>query len=238
MRVQEGSSYNKAVEIYNPMGSAVMLSGYMLGKTVNGGSMVEYNMTFAAGVMIAGGGTYTVCNSRIATTYQPQCDILSSFISHNGDDVYMIIEIASDSILDTFGALGPDVGSAFSVCGDARATQDNTLVRKPSVVRGNPDWSMQNGTNASNCEWLIRPLNDFTNGGEHACVRPTGTLFFSEMMVRPRVHCQTPTPLSPIRLFGAKIHGNLAFVFIVACRRDHRTTRPSRFTMPCRSLFP
>jgi hypothetical protein len=154
----------------------VSLSGYTLGKTVNGGFTVEYNFSFLANATISPGGTYTLCSNRIDMVNQAQCNNLTSFISHNGDDTYMLIRNSDDMIVDTFGMLGADPGRAFTVCNDTSATQDNTLIRKPSVYRGNPNWMAQAGANASDCEWVIRPLNDFTNGGVHASVRPLGTV--------------------------------------------------------------
>jgi hypothetical protein len=186
---QEGSSYNKAVEIYNPTNAGTFLSGFTLGKTVNGGTTVEYNFTFAAGAVISPGGTYTVCSNRIDLVNQAQCTELTSFISHNGDDVYMLIRNSDDTIIDTFGMLGADPGRAFTVCGDTTATQDHTLIRKPSVYRGNPNWATQIGTDAASCEWIILPRNDFSNGAYHTCVLPQSTLFISEVMVSAGTRC-------------------------------------------------
>ena len=56
--------------------------------------------------------------------------------SHAHVNRYLLILLATDTVIDTFGMLGPDPGSSWTVCGDTTATQDHTLVRKPTVITG------------------------------------------------------------------------------------------------------
>lgn len=180
---QEGSGFNKSVELYNPSRTALDLTQYTLGKTVNGGTTLENNYTFASGTTLGAGATFTLCSNRIATSLQSRCTVLTSFISHNGDDVYSLVDNRQGAIIDTFGRLGADPGRSFTVCNNTVATVDTTLIRKPTIFHGNPNWGQQ-GNSADTCEWLFRSQDDFSNGGVHSCVLPGGSLFISEVMVR------------------------------------------------------
>jgi predicted extracellular nuclease len=169
---QEGSSWNKAIEFYNPTTASIALDAYFVGRTHNGGMMIEDSFNFTTGATIASGATFTVCQTRINETYFPQCNQMSPEVLHNGDDVVMLVRRSDNVTIDTFGTFGPDPGTSWTVCGNSTATRDTTLVRKPVVFRGNPNWSEQIGSSSVDCEWLIRPLNDFANGGMHTCVLP------------------------------------------------------------------
>jgi predicted extracellular nuclease len=54
--VMEGTSFNKAVEIYNPTRFAVSLDLYTIGSVTNGGDTVEGTSDFPAGAVIESGG--------------------------------------------------------------------------------------------------------------------------------------------------------------------------------------
>ncbi len=47
------------------------------------------------------------------------------------------------------------------------ATNEQTIVRKPSVLNGNTDWAASAGTDASNSEWLVFDQNVWDNLGFH-----------------------------------------------------------------------
>lgn len=87
------------MEIYNPTQATIMLSAYKLGITINGGNTIERNFTFASTATVAAGGTYTVCHSSISPSFAPQCDLLQTFTTHNGDDAYSLV----------YSGMGPDV---------------------------------------------------------------------------------------------------------------------------------
>ena len=49
--------------------------------------------------------------------------------------------------------------------GVPNATQNHTLVRKCDVVQGNTDWILSAGTDAVNSEWIVLPINDWSELG-------------------------------------------------------------------------
>ena len=88
----------------------------------------------------------------------------------NGDDAFALLDITGESpvIVDVFGSLGADPGSGFAVAGVVNATQNATLVRKPTISQGNAgDWVTSAGSNEIDSEWVINPSDDWTNLGTH-----------------------------------------------------------------------
>jgi hypothetical protein len=54
------------------------------------------------------------------------------------------------------------------VCGEAAATKDSTLVRKPSVTTGNAgNWTMSAGTDVDDCEWIVHDNEVWDGLGTH-----------------------------------------------------------------------
>ena len=53
------------------------------------------------------------------------------------------------------------------VAGTNNATKDHTLVRKPSISKGNSNWDNSRGTDATNSEWIVYDNNTWTYLGTH-----------------------------------------------------------------------
>ena len=68
-------------------------------------------------------------------------------------------------IVDYIGDWNGDPGSGWSVAGVANATKDHTLVRKCDVNQGNTDWTASAGTDAVDSEWIVMPIDDWTDLG-------------------------------------------------------------------------
>ncbi len=124
----EGSSYNKAVEIYNGSPDALDLSTCAVNRYSNGTS-TPTAIGLDAG-SLEPGDTYVLCHSSFSEP--AYCDQLSGSLSHNGNDA---IELVCDgTTLDVFGQIGFDPGSAWG-SGDV-STVDHTLRRKCDVIVG------------------------------------------------------------------------------------------------------
>lgn len=128
---------------------------------------------FAAGATIAPGAVYVVCHTNAAQYIQDRCDEFDNFLS-NGDDGYCLVQGSESTAgtnyekIDCVGDWNGDPGSGWAVCGVADAIKDHTLVRKSSVVAGNGgDWSASAGTDAGNCEWIVREQDYLNNLGFH-----------------------------------------------------------------------
>ena len=152
----EGSSNNKALEIYNPTGSTVNLVGYELWRIANGGDWTEgeSNSVDLSGYSISAGDVFVICNSSIADEYSAACDVLGTDITYyNGDDAIGLAY--NGALIDAIGEAGDDPGTAWDVAGINNATKEHTLVRKMSISQGNTDWASSAGTNLDNSEGCI-----------------------------------------------------------------------------------
>lgn len=129
----EGSSFNKALEIANIGGLEADLSVCVLRRYSNGTTTPAIHTLTG---MLAPGDVLVVCEGRLegAATL---CDVTTSFISHNGDDAYDLE--CEGMIVDTFGRIGEDPGSAWT--GGGLSTLDHVLTRRCSVTAGDVDGS-------------------------------------------------------------------------------------------------
>ncbi|MDP6260923.1 MAG: lamin tail domain-containing protein [Candidatus Marinimicrobia bacterium] len=164
----EGSSSNKALEIYNPTDAAVDLAGYEIWRISNGGDWAEgeENAVDLNGYSVDAGDVFVICNSSIAEEYAGECDILGTTATYyNGDDAVGLAY--NGTLIDAVGEAGDDPGSGWAVAGVTDATKDHTLVRKSSVTQGNTDWASSSGTDVCDSEWNVYDQNTFDYLGSH-----------------------------------------------------------------------
>ncbi len=169
----EGSSNNKAIEIFNGTGASVDLTQYLIAQSVNGGGW-QYYHEFAPGQTIADGDVFVLLNSEVADTLFSAADadtVLSypSAVHHNGDDARALLKVVGQDtiMLDVIGIPTEDPGSAWEVAGVTNATANHTLVRKSSVTEGDTSWVTAAGTDSASSEWLVYPQDDFSHLGSH-----------------------------------------------------------------------
>ncbi|MCM3636751.1 endonuclease [Sporosarcina luteola] len=147
----EGSSFNKAIELYNGTGQAVNLSNYTLELYANGATTATAKLTLAG--TLNHGETYILYHRDAVAELKAKGDFEnSSVINFNGDDA-LILKNGS-AVVDSFGQVG------------ARANwgTDVTLVRKPSVARGD---STPGDAFTSGDEWISYPKDTFDYIGSH-----------------------------------------------------------------------
>jgi hypothetical protein len=161
----EGSSNNKAIEIFNASGSAVDLSRYKVELYSNGSLTVGNTLTLTG--ILAAGDVYVIANAQAAPEILAVADVTSTVTFFNGDDALALRCINPDTIIDVFGEIGVDPGTGWAVAGLTNATVDHTLIRKPTVVSGNIDWAAQFGTDVNNSEWIVQDIDYFDNIGIH-----------------------------------------------------------------------
>jgi hypothetical protein len=135
----EGSSNNKAIEIYNPLSTSVDLSQYTISLFSNGAT-VPTSLTLTG--TLNAGDVYVIANSLSNAGILAAADLTLSFVSGqfganwNGDDAIGLYK--GSTLLDVFGVIGVDPGTNWPV-GNA-TTVDYTLVRKSSVTIGVTTW--------------------------------------------------------------------------------------------------
>ncbi len=158
----EGSSNNKAIEIYNGTGAELDLTSYVIKKASNGGDWSETVEDLTGTVAI--GDVYVIANPSADQAILDEADITSSITYFNGNDAMGLFE--NDVLIDVIGVPTEDV--EWDVAGVAGATAEHTLVRKfPEVTEGNTDWTASAGTNADDSEWIVFGQDEFTYIGWH-----------------------------------------------------------------------
>ena len=167
----EGTSNNKYLEIYNPTGAEVDLTEYAFPNVSNAPSTPgqhEYWNEFPAGAKIAAGGVYVIANPSADASIVAKADHLFRYLS-NGDDGFKLVKGTESSfiVIDVLGDWQGDPGSGWDVAGTTNGTKEHTLVRKPSVKKGNSDWDNSRGTSESDSEWIVYPQNTWTYLGGH-----------------------------------------------------------------------
>lgn len=144
----------KYIEIYNGTGASVDLSNYQILRSVNGAA---YNATpISLTGTLANNDAYVIGNN---VTDVPGADIYNTNISHNGDDGYALTWNGGSgtvfSIIDVFGLTTGDPGTSWTVAGNANATVDKILIRKPTVCSPSTDWATIAGTDAASSQYII-----------------------------------------------------------------------------------
>ena len=152
----EGSSNNKAIEIYNPTNASVDLSDYAVVR-LNGGSSSPD--TFGMSGMLAANDVYIIANPSADAAILAAADTTGSATYYNGDDALSLINMSTKTILDVFGTPGTDPGSSWTI--GSGASREYTLVRKSGIKAGQLNWT--NGVN----EWDVYPQNTFSYLGSH-----------------------------------------------------------------------
>lgn len=133
----EGSSWNKALEIYNPNEEAFNLEHCWIEIYSNGSTEVGYSVELSD--VVGGYETQVLCNDRIDENEVGRCDILENSLIFNGDDaVALICGGAGDAlerrIADVIGQVGNDPGSSWGT--GNLSTKNATLRRDCGVVIG------------------------------------------------------------------------------------------------------
>ena len=151
----EGSSYNKALQIFNYTDTEIELSDYEIWKVTNSeGDWTDNNGegSYALNLgdsVIPPNDVLVVCHTSFDANQQSICDIVNgSTVNFIGNDAIGLAY--NGTLIDVIGIVGSNPGSGFDVAGTSNATKDHTMIRKESVQSGNIDWSTSAGTNPNN----------------------------------------------------------------------------------------
>src|SRR5215510_10659113 len=154
----EGSSNNKALEIFNGTGVAVNLSTYQVKYFFNGSTTA--GLTISLSGTLAPGDVFVLAQASADAAILAQADLTNGSGWFNGDDAVALVH--SGVNIDVIGQIGLDPGSEWGL-GDT-STADNTLRRLTSVTGGDP-----NGADAfdPSLEWAGFPINTFDGLGQY-----------------------------------------------------------------------
>jgi uncharacterized protein len=126
----EGSSNNKALEIFNPDGQAVNLSGYRIEMYFNGSSTSTLGINLTGSV--APGGVFVLAQANAVAAITGKANQVSSSNWYNGDDAIVLKK--NGQIIDSIGQIGVDPGAEWGT--GLTSTADNTLRRKSQINAG------------------------------------------------------------------------------------------------------
>ena len=210
----EGSSNNKAVELYNGTGADINLQNYKILLFSNGSTSPSQTLTWATETILADGGTYVIANAAAIQPILDLADITSTITYFNGDDALVLFEITpeGDLVQDSFGQLGVDPGSGWG-SGDT-FTAEHTLVRKETVCQGDilPDDIFE-----PSLEYNGFPQDNYADLGSHTMTCDGGDL--------------APTVVSTVPADGAinvAVDANITITF-----SEPVTTTEPWFTISC-----
>ncbi len=162
----EGSSFNKAIEIYNGTGGAVDLAAgsYTLELYSNGSPTVSQSVALSGS--IADGDVFVLAHASADAAILAEVDLInSSVINFNGDDAVVLRK--DGGVIDAFGQIGFDPGSQWPGGG-----QDDTLRRAETICAG--DTNADDAFDAS-AEWVTFAINTFNGLGSHTANCGGGT---------------------------------------------------------------
>jgi predicted extracellular nuclease len=133
----EGSSNNKALEIYNGTGAAVDLAagGYNIQQFSNGAATAGLTINLTG--VVADGDVFVVAHSSSVAAILAQADMTSGAGLFNGDDALVLRK--GTQVLDVIGQVGFDPGTEWGT--GLVSTADNTLTRKDGIEAGDTNGS-------------------------------------------------------------------------------------------------
>ena len=175
----EGSSQNKAIEVYNPTNSTIDLSNYTIERYSNGATNSSGGGVTTLIGMLASGDVFVLTNGETDITAQfgfcdPALIALGDMAEPNGSYPTPMHMNGNDAmvltkggvIIDVIGKVGEDPGTAWSDANGSWWTANHTLIRKSSVLYGD-----NNGLDLFNpsLEWDSLPNGTWNNLGSHTC---------------------------------------------------------------------
>jgi len=220
----EGSSNNKAIEIFNGSGQIINLSDYTLIQYTNGGP-TEAKITLSG--TIEPGKTFVIANSSANARLKAMAERTTAALHSNGTDPDALKK--GDEVIDIIGPVGST--SDFA--------KDTTLVRNTEVVNGVKAYDPT--------QWAKLPVDTISGLGTHAAsgnsdivVAPTATptgevergtkvTLSAEGVIHYTLDGSTPTAESPV--YSDAITINDAITITAIAIKDGKSAAVSTFKL-------
>ncbi|MGM3307355.1 ExeM/NucH family extracellular endonuclease [Anabaena sp. WFMT] len=156
----EGSSNNKAIEIFNGTGTAIDLaaSGYKLEFYFNGSTTPGTTINLTG--TVANGDVFVVADNDAVAAILAVTDQQSTSSFFNGDDAIALKK--GNIIIDAIGQIGFDPGTEWG--SGLTSTADNTIRRKSTVTAGDTN---PNDAFDPSGQWEGFAQNTFDGLGSH-----------------------------------------------------------------------
>jgi predicted extracellular nuclease len=152
----EGTSNNKALELYNAGAVAVNLGDYTLRLYNNGAAAPNTSLPLSG--TLAPGSTLVIAHPSAGAALLARAQVTSGVCAFNGDDAIVLEK--SGSVVDAIGQVGFDPGTQWSAGGVG--TLDRTIRRKAGVTRGD---AIATDAFEPSLEWDGFPIDDFSGLG-------------------------------------------------------------------------
>jgi len=186
----EGSSQNKALEIYNPTNDTIDLSDYVIKRYKNGNGFPDTELNLSG--LLAPFDVVVISNGQTDESYETGfvstelfnlADINGTGVYEtspmffNGNDALSLEKNDGFTVLDLFGVVGQDPGDGGGWSDVAPSyisgpsfweawTKDHAMIRKATVKKGvtqNPEYFN------TSLEYDSLPKDTYTNLGFHSC---------------------------------------------------------------------
>ena len=131
----EGSSFNKAIELFNGTSADVDLGEYRLQFFFNGNSTPSTTISLSG--VLASGEVYVVADDGAAPEVLAATDLAATPNFFNGDDAVVLFQ--GETVVDSLGQVGFDPGSEWGA--GNTSTANSTLRRSTTVMAGDTDIS-------------------------------------------------------------------------------------------------
>lgn len=164
----EGTSNNKALEIYNPADTPLDLSGYSI-KVFSNGAVTAGKTINLSGQVGAKSVLVLVDTSaeQALKDKQTSASLTLGSGNFNGDDAVALYK--GTTLLDVIGQIGVDPGTTW---GSTVKTLDTTLVRKSTIGKGD---TVADDAFDPALEWDGFAANTYSNLGSHTGAGGGGT---------------------------------------------------------------
>lgn len=181
----EGTSFNKAIEVYNATGATVDLGAqqYIIQTYFNGSTSPGLTINLAGTVV--DGDVFVVAHASAAPAVLAEADMTTIAGWFNGNDAIVLRKGgAGGTITDRFGRVGEDPGLGWTGTGGVQ-TWDKTLRRKPTVYQG--DTASADPFDPG-LQWDMYDVDTFDGLGWHALVPLVDTVDPSAALNSGPVH--------------------------------------------------